>query len=532
MGTSYLLGKLFLLAKLCFFCGLVVCEIQNRSPRLWACLLGVYWVTFVTYYMLWKACIDVMELRATAIASPGVRPEEFTVLVRDIPPALADQTMKEHVDSYFSALHGNKQVNKIWKVIEEYRKKLARAEGVLAESARRHTCRTGFLGVVGEKVDTIDPCNKKIKELLPKFEAEQQITLREKQEAAALVFFNSRAAAVSASQTIRAQKTGTWTVTEAAEPRQLLWANLPQNCSQRRTRSSVIHGIVFLTVCFFTIPVAIVGLLANYNYPAAVWAGLGAFLPQVLLVAFFALLSRFLMFLSKKEGLPFESQAVRAAIKRHFCFVVFDVFLGFTVWGTFLDALQGFIDQPSDQFMPLLGLSVPRNSNFFITFIALKFFICNGLEISRLFPLIIFHFKKKFIRKTEAEVPPGDLGYASRLPSDMLVITLVLCYSVAAPMIIPFGAVYFGLGWLITKNQVLRVYIPKYESKGSLWPDMYAWVVATVIIYQACMIGYVVAWKKFYFAFLLTPLILISLSYAYLFEKRLELKEARGGQRV
>lgn len=257
-------------------------------------------------------------------------------------------------------------------MIEECRKKLARAEAVLAESGRGHTYRTGFLGVVGAKLDTIDHCNKKIKELLPKFEAEQQITLREKQEAAALVFFNSRAAAASASQTIHAHKTGTWTVTEAAEPRQSLWANLPKHCSRRRTRSSVIHGIVFLTVCFFMIPVAIVGLF-NYNCPAAVWAGLGAFLPQVLLVAVFALLSRFLMFLSKKEGLPSESQAVRAAIKKYFYFVVFDVFLGFTAWGTFLDALQGFIDQPSDQFMPLLGLSVPRNSNFFITFIALKF---------------------------------------------------------------------------------------------------------------------------------------------------------------
>ncbi|CAL9066790.1 unnamed protein product [Musa banksii] len=278
-------------------------------------------------------------------------------------------------------------VNKIWKVKEECRKKLARAEGVLAESGRGHTYRTGFLGVVSAKLDPIDHCNKKIKELLPKFEAEQQITLREKQEAAALVFFNSRVAAVFASQTIHAQKT-----------------------------------------------VAIVGLF-NYNCPAAVWAGLGAFL-------------------SKKEGLPSESQAVRAGIKKYLYFVVFDVFLGFRVWGTFLDALQGFIDQPSDQFMPLLGLTVPRNSNFFITFISLKFFICNGLEISRLFPLIIFHFKKKFLCKTKAEVPPGDLGYASRLPSDMLVITLVLCYSVAAPMIIPFGAVYFGLGWLITRNQV------------------------------------------------------------------------------
>ncbi|XP_064965906.1 CSC1-like protein ERD4 [Musa acuminata AAA Group] len=128
------------------------------------------------------------------------------------------------------------QVNKIWKVKEECRKKLARAEGVLAESGRGNTYRTGFLGVVSAKLDPIDHCNKKIKELLPKFEAEQQITLREKQEAAALVFFNSRVAAVFASQTIHAQKTGTWTVTEAAEPRQLLRANLPKNCSQIQTR--------------------------------------------------------------------------------------------------------------------------------------------------------------------------------------------------------------------------------------------------------------------------------------------------------
>lgn len=34
------------------------------------------------------------------------------------------------------------------------------------------------------------------------------------------------------------------------------------------------------------------------------------------------------------------------------------------------------------------------------------------------------------------------------------------------------------------------------------------------------MIGYIVAWKKFYFGPLLTPLILISLTYGYLFEKR------------
>lgn len=36
----------------------------------------------------------------------------------------------------------------------------------------------------------------------------------------------------------------------------------------------------------------------------------------------------------------------------------------------------------------------------------------------------------------------------------MLIVTIVLCYSVIAPLIIPFGAIYFGLGWLVAKNQV------------------------------------------------------------------------------
>jgi Calcium-dependent channel, 7TM region, putative phosphate len=73
-------------------------------------------------------------------------------------------------------------------------------------------------------------------------------------------------------------------------------------------------------------------------------------------------------------------------------------------------------------------------------------------------PLIIFHLKKKFLCKTEEEIKeawaPGDLGFATRVPNDMLIVTIVLCYSVIAPLIIPFGVIYFGLGWLVAKNQV------------------------------------------------------------------------------
>ena len=73
---------------------------QEKSPRLWAFVFGVYWVSFVTYYLLWKAYNHVSELRAAALMSPEAKAkaEQFAILVRDIPTPPEGQTMKEHVD--------------------------------------------------------------------------------------------------------------------------------------------------------------------------------------------------------------------------------------------------------------------------------------------------------------------------------------------------------------------------------------------------------------------------------------------------
>lgn len=78
---------------------------QEKSPRLWAFLIGVYWVSFVTYFLLWKAYKHVSDLRANALMTPEVKPEQFAVLVRDIPTAQEGQLRKEQVDSYFKAVY-------------------------------------------------------------------------------------------------------------------------------------------------------------------------------------------------------------------------------------------------------------------------------------------------------------------------------------------------------------------------------------------------------------------------------------------
>lgn len=72
---------------------------------MWAFLAATYWVSLVTYYLLWRAYKHVSALRENALMSPEIRAEQFVVLVRDIPLPTDGQTRKEQVDSYFKAIY-------------------------------------------------------------------------------------------------------------------------------------------------------------------------------------------------------------------------------------------------------------------------------------------------------------------------------------------------------------------------------------------------------------------------------------------
>lgn len=80
-------------------------SVQAKSPRLWAFLVATYWVSFVTYFLLWRGYKHVSELRADALMSPEVRPQQFAVLVRDLPDLPKGQSRKEQVDAYFKAIY-------------------------------------------------------------------------------------------------------------------------------------------------------------------------------------------------------------------------------------------------------------------------------------------------------------------------------------------------------------------------------------------------------------------------------------------
>ncbi|XP_062096221.1 CSC1-like protein ERD4 [Humulus lupulus] len=534
-------------------------NVDEKSARLWAFLIGVYCVSFVSYYLLWKAYKHVSGLRSKALMSSEVKPEQYAVLVRDIPPPqVKGKSRKQQVDDYFKAIYphtfyksmvatDNRAVNVLWKKLEKHRKNLAQAEAIYEESKRKGikssspeegakpTHKIGFLGLCGRKVDSIEYYTQKINNLEPKLEEERKKTLRDKQLNAALVFFTSRVAAASAAQTLHSQLVDQWTVTEAPQPCQLLWPNLRMKFFERHLRKYVVYFIVALTIFFYMIPITFISAFTTltnlkkfliFLNPllklSIVRTVLEAYLPQIVLITFLSVLPMLLLFLSKAEGISSLSHAQRAAAGKFFYFTVLNVFLGVTLGGTLFSTFKEIQKNPNS-IVELLASSIPQNAAFFISYVALKFFVGYGVELSRIVALTAFHIKRKLIFKTEAEEkeawPTGDLGYHTKVPEDMLVVTIVLCYSVISPIIIAFGVAHVGIGWLVVRNQALNVYVTQYESYGQLWPHMVFRILAAMILYQVTMFGYFGV-KEFYYTPLLLPLPILTFLFGFICQKR------------
>ena len=283
------------------------------------------------------------------------------------------------------------QADKVWTELEGYRKNLVRTEAIFEKSmtvtkpeGTRPFHRTGILGLVGKKVDSLYFYTQKIEDLSLKLETKQKITLTEKQVAAAFIIFNSRPAAAAAAQVVHSQIGDTWTTIAAPEPRQVVWKNLAIPFYQRMIRENLVYILVFLAIVFYMIPITFISALTTLDNlrkllpflksvvdKKALKSILEAYLPQLALLVFLAFLPTILMILSKAEGIPSEGHAVRATSGKYFYFIVFNVFLGVTLGGTLFQSLKEIEKQPNT-ILTLLGNSLPPNATFFISFVAIK----------------------------------------------------------------------------------------------------------------------------------------------------------------
>ncbi|XP_022720647.1 calcium permeable stress-gated cation channel 1-like isoform X2 [Durio zibethinus] len=490
---------------------LSISNIPLGSDRFWTHIAMAYAFTFWTCYVLQKEYETVASMRLLFLASERRRPDQFTVLVRNVPPD-PDESVSESVEHFFLVNHPDNYLthqvvynaNKLAKLVEKRKSKLNWLDYYQLKfsrnNAKRPFMKTGFLGLWGKRVDAIDDYISEIEKLSKEIAEERERVTKgpESIMSAAFVSFKSRWGAAVCAQTQQSRNPTLWLTEWAPEPCDVYWQNLAipyVSLAVRRLIMAV--AFVFLTL-FFMIPIASVQALASiegleraapFLKPLIeikfVKSVIQGFLPGIVLKLFLSFLPTILMIMSKFEGCTSLSSLERRAATRYYLFNFVNVFLGSIIAGTALEQLKSFIKQSANEIPKTIGVAIALKATFFITYIMVDGWAGIAAEILMLKPLILYHLKSFFFVKTEEDrkeaMNRGSLGFNTGEPRIQLYFLLGLVYASVTPILLPFIIVYFGLAYVVFCHQ--------YESAAAFWPDVHGRIITALVISQVTLIG-------------------------------------------
>ncbi|WOL17542.1 calcium permeable stress-gated cation channel 1-like isoform X1 [Canna indica] len=499
---------------------LSISNIPKGSQRFWAHLGMSYVFTFWTCYILLKEYGIVASMRLHFLASAKRRPDQFTVLVRNVPPD-PDETVSELIEHFFLVHHPDHYLmhqvvydaKKLGKLVQErkqmknwldyYELKYER------NSSERPTCKqTGFWGLHGKKVDAIDFYTSKI-DKLSKDEARERenITTNPKYiMPAAFVSFRTRWGAAVCAQTQQTRNPTSWLTEWAPEPRDVYWENLAIPFVSLTIRQLIMTVALFFLTFFYIVPISLVQYLANieglekaapFLKPLTeihvVKSFIQGFLPGIVLKIFLIFLPTILMIMSKFEGFISLSALQRRSASKYYIFILVNVFLASIITGTAFEQLDSFIHQSANEIPKTIGVSIPMKATFFITYIMVDGWAGIAGEILRLIPLITYHLKNSFLVKTEKDreeaMDPGSIQFGASEPRIQLYFLLGLVYAAITPILLPFILIFFGLAYVVFRHQIINVYNQEYESAAAFWPDVHRRIITALVISQMLLIG-------------------------------------------
>lgn len=516
-GTLFFLSKELVVSDID---KLSISNIHPKSIKFFAHISMEYLFTFWTCYMLYKEYDRVASMRLNFLASKCRRAEQFTVLVKNV-PHVPGRSTSDVVDNFFKRNHPDHYLchqavynaNKFAKLV----RKRDRLQNWLDynqlkferhPNKRRPTSKKGFLGLWGEKVDSIDYYKKLVIELDKRLGMERQQILKDPKSImpAAFVSFNSRWGAAVCAQTQQSKNPTLWLTNWAPEPRDVYWKNLAIPFISLSIRKLVISLLVFALVFFYMIPIAFVQSLANLDglekvapflRPVIelklVKSFLQGFLPGLALKIFLFILPSVLMIMSKIEGHVALSVLERRTAAKYYYFMLVNVFLGSIATGTAFEQLDSFLHQSPTQIPRTIGVSIPMKATFFITYIMVDGWAGIAGEILRLKALVIFHLKNMFLVKTERDrekaMNPHGIDFPETLPSLQLYFLLGIVYAVITPILVPFILIFFGFAYFVYRHQIINVYNQQYESVAAFWPHVHTRIVASLLISQLLLMG-------------------------------------------
>ncbi|CAN6450679.1 unnamed protein product [Victoria cruziana] len=480
-------------------------NVKTGFRWLWVHCAALYIITFSACILLYFEYKSISKLRLAHLIGSPPNPSHFTVLVRAI-PRCTEETLSDAVKNFFTNYHPTSylthqmiyRTGKVEKLMSNaaraYRKLASFNPNDLTRVPSRFTCR--LCGCVA-------PAEMYTKELQ---NAEQKVDYHQsgafndaKECSAAFVFFKNRYSAIVAAQVLQSSNPMTWVTDLAPEPHDVYWSNLwiPFGQLWIRRIVTLLASVVFMFL--FLIPVTFVqGLtqleqlqhtfpfLRNILKERFVIQLVSGYLPSVILQLFLYIVPPAMMLFSAIEGSISHSGRKRSACCKVLYFTIWNVFFVNVLSGSVISQLNA-ISSPKN-IPTLLAKAIPSQATFFITYVLTSGWASLSSEVMQLFALI-WNLVMRLLRIKDEEVYMPSFPYHTEVPKLLLFGLLGFTCSILAPLILPFLLVYFFLGYVVYRNQILNVYCTKYESGGRIWPVVHNTTVFSLVLAQIIALG-------------------------------------------
>ncbi|KAJ3239020.1 hypothetical protein HDU78_003085 [Chytriomyces hyalinus] len=293
----------------------------------------------------------------------------------------------------------------------------------------------------------------------------------------------------------------------APAPQDVIWPTISMHPIRRHIQSYLVNIIAIAFTFFWIVPASSVAVLTNLDELAkfqplsplistiarnpSLYVFLKTIGPPIVINIFNMIIPYIFEFIIGLQGLESRSKIETRTLAHYFFFLIFNVLLVFTLSKAVLNYINLVVANPYAVFQILAG-TLPTGATFFINYITIDI-VFFALELLR--PVIlIWNAFLKLSNKTprqlhEMNLMTSYLNFGILYPIHILIFIIALVYSVVAPIILLPATIYFGLGYLVYRNQLLFVYVKEWEAYGRHWTMAFSRIIIGLIIFQITMAG-------------------------------------------
>ncbi|KAF5342756.1 hypothetical protein D9757_014508 [Collybiopsis confluens] len=401
---------------------------------------------------------------------------------------------------------------------------------------QRPTLRPGWFR---PKVDALEYLDKQFSEI-DEIVKRRRRTGKFKATQTAFVTFEKMSSAQIALQTAHAPNPFQCVTYASPEPRDIIWSNMTTSDHSLRARDVFIVGAIAILFFFWVIPIAALASLLSYeeikkalpwlaywiNKSDKIQALVQNSLPSMAMITLNALLPFALEALTYLQGYRARSWVEYSLMKKYHLFLLFNVVFIFLVASTYWQLARDLANFPAKIPTKLAkALQSGKARNFFLSYAILQGLGIMPLQLLNLGVIIPQVLMRMLFTKTprdfaELNAPPM-INYGVVYPQAILMFTITMLYSVVQPLIVIFGAIYFGVAYVVYKYKLLFVFYKPYESQGQAWPLTYVRLIWGVIIFLMFMTGFFLLSQSFVLSSLLIPLWVGTLFWSWWAHKKL-----------